>query len=214
MIAARDLEDVAGELRSRLDLAEPYSDPNVEHFGLRNAVFALRDTFLEVVSPMRPDAPAARLLERRGGDSGYMLMFQVGDLAAARDRARAAGLREVFEVSIEEMAEVHLHPADTRGAIVSLSEPQPPESWCWGGPGWSERAAPLRVAGAAVAVTDPGAVIERWQRVLGTGLANLGLRVMGDDRDRGLVEIILSAEHRERAPESFMLGGVQFVFES
>ena len=35
------------------------------YFGLRNAVFALGDTFLEVVCPQRPDTAAGRLLDRR-----------------------------------------------------------------------------------------------------------------------------------------------------
>ena len=71
VIAAHDLDDVAGQLRSALGLNEPFADPGVEHFGLRNAVFALRDSFLEVVSPIRPDTSAGRLLDRRGGDCGY-----------------------------------------------------------------------------------------------------------------------------------------------
>src|SRR5947209_3089065 len=66
VVAARNLEAVTSELRERLGLGEPYQDPAVEYFGLRNAVFALGDTFLEVVSPVRSDAAAARQLERRG----------------------------------------------------------------------------------------------------------------------------------------------------
>ena len=109
-----------------LGLGEPYNDPAVAYFGLANAVFAIGDTFLEVVSPTQPDASAARHLERRGGDGGYMLMLQVDDLAGARSRAGELGVREVFEVDVDEIAEVHLHPADMRGAIVSLSRPEPP----------------------------------------------------------------------------------------
>ena len=36
---------------SRCQLGEPFDDPGVAQFGLRNAVFAIGDTFLEVVSP-------------------------------------------------------------------------------------------------------------------------------------------------------------------
>src|ERR1700760_3315000 len=132
VLAVRDLDAVAGQLRTTLGLGEPYADPGVEHFGLRNAVFALGDTFLEVVSPIRADTSAGRLLERRGGDCGYMLMFQLADLAAARERARREGVREVFEVSLDDIDEVHLHPSDVRAAIMSLSQPKPPESWRWG----------------------------------------------------------------------------------
>src|SRR5436305_10139821 len=121
VLAARDLEEVAERLRDELGLGEPFADPGVGYFGLRNAVFALGDTFLEVVSPTGPDTAAGRQLERHGGDCGYMVMFQVDSLPEARERAGALGVREVFEVALDDMAEVHLHPADMRGAIVSLS---------------------------------------------------------------------------------------------
>ena len=142
VVAATELEPVAYKLTTALSLREPYNDPGVSYFGLHNAVFAVGDTFLEIVSPARDDTAAGRLIARRGGDCGYMLMFQVADLAAARERAAANGVREVFEVSLDDIAEVHLHPADIGGAILALSAPQPPETWRWGGEGWSGRAAP------------------------------------------------------------------------
>jgi hypothetical protein len=204
VVAARSLEPVAATLRRELGLGEPFADPGVDHFGLRNAVFALGDTFLEVVSPIREGTTAGRLLERRGGDCGYMLMFQVDDLAGARRRVAERAVREVFEVSLPDIAEVHLHPADMRGAIVSLSEPSPPESWRWGGPGWDERAAPgVSVAGAVVGVRDPEAVGERW-RFIAKGSA--GVEVVGDEADRGVVELRIAGA---RAP--FTVAGVRFV---
>jgi Glyoxalase-like domain len=188
VLAAADLDAVAARIREALDLGEPFADPGVEYFGLRNAVFALGDTFLEVVSPLRPGTSAGRLLERRGGDCGYMLMFQVPDLAAARERARAAGIREVFEVSLDDMAEVHLHPADMRGAIVSLSQPTPPGSWRWGGPDWPQRSvAHVSVAGATVSVADATDVATRWATVLGAPPP--GVDFAEDPNDPGLTEL-------------------------
>ena len=190
VIAARDLPAVAGRLRGELGLDEPYADPGVGYFGLRNAVFTLGDTFLEIVSPERANTAAGRLIERRGGDCGYMLMFQVGDLPAARARARELGIREVFAVELDDIAEVHLHPADIGGAIVSLSAPQPPESWRWGGPDWERRAAPGSVRGATVAVADPAAVAGRWAQVLGEAPS---VRFVPADGGAGVVEIELEA---------------------
>jgi hypothetical protein len=207
VLAARDLDAVAGELRDRLGLGEPFADPGVGHFGLRNAVFALGDTFLEVVSPTRPDTSAGRLIDRRGGDCGYMLMFQVPDLAASRESARALGVREVFEVSVEDMVEVHLHPSDMRAAIVSLSQPQPPESWRWGGPGWESRSAPLALAGATVAVAQPDEIESRWTEVFGASPRGAGVRFEPDGAERGLVEIVLDGG----PANAFELAGVRFT---
>ncbi|HUZ29054.1 MAG TPA: VOC family protein [Solirubrobacteraceae bacterium] len=210
VIAAHDLDHVVGQLRDELGLGEPFADPGVEHFGLRNAVFALGDSFLEVVSPIRADTAAGRLLERRGGDCGYMTMFQVEDLAAARERVRSLGVREVFEVSLDDVEEVHLHPADMRGAIVSLTTPRPPSAWRWGGPGWQERSAPLRITGATITVAEPATVGDRWATALGAPLERVGVQVSADEEDRGLVEVRVS---RFGGGDSFTAGGVQFVIE-
>jgi hypothetical protein len=205
VLAARELDPVVARLRSELSLGEPFSDPGVGHFGLHNAVFALGDTFLEVVSPVRDGTAAGRLLDRRGGDCGYMVMFQVDDLAAARARVSAAGVREVFEVSLDDIEEVHLHPGDMRGAIVSLSTPKPASAWRWGGPDWDRRSAPGRVAGVKIAVSDPDAVATRWQELIGS---LPGLSFIADEADAGPVEIAITG----RGGEATEIGGVRFVF--
>ena len=206
VLAAQDLEAVVARLRQTLSLGEPFADPGVAHFGLRNAVFAIGDTFLEVVSPARPDTAAGRLLERRGGDCGYMLMFQVSDLAAARARAAERGIREVFEVDLADISEVHLHPGDMAGAIVSLSAPRPASSWRWGGPDWEARSVRGGVAGATIAVADPDAVEDRWRAVIG----DLdGVRFVADERSRGPVEVVI--EGSLPASTGAEIAGVRFV---
>src|SRR5216684_2508390 len=82
-LVARDCGQVAGELRRAFRWPPPFHDPGVGRFGLTNAVFAAGDTFVEVVAPAQPDTTAGRYLERRGGDGGYMAIFQVPDVAAA-----------------------------------------------------------------------------------------------------------------------------------
>jgi hypothetical protein len=206
VIAAADLDAVAGQLRSSLGLAEPFADPAVEYFGLRNAVFALGDTFLEVVSPLREGTAAGRRIERAQGDCGYMVMVQVPALAPAREQASALGIREVFSVDFDDIAEVHLHPADMRGAIVSLSEPRPPASWRWGGPDWAARSAPLRVEGVRLAVGGAEMAKARWREVIG-GLPGISFTEAADEP--GLVEIVLSGG---RGP-GVQIGAVRLAFE-
>lgn len=209
VLVARDLEPTVERLREELGLGEPYRDPAVAYFGLADAVFAIGDTFLEVVSPVDPDRPGARTavgrLERSGaaGVAGYMAMLQVEDLAACRARSSALGVREVFEVDFDDIAEVHLHPGDVRGAIVSLSEPRPPASWRWGGPGWRDRAVPGGVLGITVAVPAPDQVAAQWADVAGG--PSPGCRFVPGEEARGIVELELEVGGVVRAvrPDRF-----------
>ena len=121
MLVAAELEPVAVQLRAELGLGEPFRDPGVGEFGLTNAVFALGDCFLEVVSPERPDTAAGRYLARHGA-GGYMTIFDLEDLEGARSRVEQLGIRVVWQVDLPDISGTHLHPADMRGAIVSLDQ--------------------------------------------------------------------------------------------
>ena len=169
-LVARDCDEVAGELRRAFGWAEPFKDPGVGQFGLTNAVFAAGDTFVEVVAPARPDTAAGRYLERRGGDGGYMAIFQVPDLHAARSRLADLGVRVVWTADLPDMAATHLDPRDVGGAIVSLDWAAVPDSWRWAGPSWTGRAPahePGGLAGLTIEVRDPRATAGRWAQVLG-----------------------------------------------
>ncbi len=169
-LVARDCGRVAGELRDAFGWPEPFRDPGVSRFGLTNAVFAAGDTFVEVVAPAQPGTTAGRYLDRRGGDGGYMAIFQVPDLEAARARLAGLGVRVVWTADLPDIAGTHLHPKDVPGAIVSLDWAAPPQSWRWAGPAWTGGApapAPGGVTGLTIEVADPAAAARRWAEVLG-----------------------------------------------
>ena len=169
-MVARDCGQVAGELRRTFGWPSPFHDPGVGQFGLTNAVFAVGDTFVEVVAPAQPDTTAGRYLQRRGGDGGYMAIFQVADLAAARRRVADLGVRVVWTADLPDIAGTHLHPRDVPGAIVSLDWATPEQSWRWAGPSWTGRAPehpPGGVTGLTIEVNDPAAAARRWAAVLG-----------------------------------------------
>jgi hypothetical protein len=170
VLVAAELEPVAAELQDALGLHEPFRDPGVGAFGLQNAVFALGDCFLEIVSPVQAGTAAGRYLERHAGDGGYMVMFDLEDLESARERAQQAGVRTVWQIDLPDISGTHLHPADMRAAIVSIDSSRPYGSWRWGGPQWTARmstGAPGRLASVTLAVVDTEEVTERWARVLG-----------------------------------------------
>jgi Glyoxalase-like domain len=165
VLAARDLDRAVEELRAKIPLGEPYADPGVGLFGLRNAVMPLGDTFVEVVSPVEDDTAAGRFLDRHG-DGAYMAMFQIDELAGARERAARLGIREVWSIELDDITACHLHPADIGAAIVSLDRPVPPESWRWAGP-W-EPQGDATTTGLTLSARDPDQLAARWREVLGT----------------------------------------------
>jgi hypothetical protein len=165
VIAANSL-DTADTLQAVLGLGEPFPDPGVKEFGLVNAVFAIGDQFLEVVVPTTAKAPARRFIDR-GGEGGYMAIFQTDDMEALRTRVDGLGIRRVWNVDLPDISASHLHPADIGGAIVSVDEPRPAGSWRWGGPGWRERSAPGRFTHAILETPDPDALAQKWGLVFG-----------------------------------------------
>jgi Glyoxalase-like domain len=204
VLAAHDLDAVVDELRAALPLGKPYADPGVAYFGLRNAVMPLGDTFVEVVSPVQEGTAAGRFLDRHG-DGAYMAMFQVEDLAAARARAAALGVREVWAIELDDISAVHLHPADIGAAIVSLDQPVPPASWRWGGP-WQPHGE-ARTSGLTLAARDADALGARWGEILG-----------GLDLEGGRVEVqpgehdAIAAFHISGLDDGYVqVGGARFV---
>ncbi len=187
-LVARDCGEVAGQLRQAFGLAQPFHDPGVSQFGLTNAVFAVGDTFLEVVSPAHPETAAGRYLERRGGDGGYMAIFQVPDLAAARGRLVDLGVRVAWSADLPDIAGTHLHPRDVPGAIVSLDWAAPPQSWRWAGPAWTGQAPEHGsggITGLTIEVGDPAAAARRWAAVLGISAGHRSRTVTVELPDSG-----------------------------
>ena len=172
VLAADDLDAAVAELRAALPLGEPFADPGVALFGLRNAVMALGDTFVEVVSPVQDRTAAGRFLERRG-PGAYMAMFEVDDLGAARACAAKLGVREVWGVELPDISAVHLHPSDVGAAIVSLDQPLPAGSWRWAGPEWEGRVSSDVGSGRLTGLTLRAAddVARRWTQLAGVSVA-------------------------------------------
>lgn len=208
---ARDLEPAHERLRDALGLGSPFRDPGVGAFGLHNVVCALGEDFLEIVSPTQAGTAAGRHLERRG-EGGYMLIFQVDDLAGARQRAQALGVRTVWSIDLDDISASHLHPADFGGTIVSIDQPRPPASWRWGGPDWIGHAgegALGRLAGVTVRVPEPETVAARWAEVLGLEPDGRKLRLDRDQQvtfelgDQGLAEIAVELPGAAAEPLAF-----------
>ena len=227
-LVAQDCDKTAAALQETFGWPEPFHDPGVGEFGLVNAVFAAGDTFVEVVSPVKPDTTAGRYLAKRGADSGYMAIFQMPSVEEARQRVEDAGVRVVWKVDLDDIAGPHLHPKDIPGAIVSLDWASPPGSWRWAGPDWTARVPDHvdgGISGITVEVDEPAVAAQRWARVLGVdpeisdGLVTVRLESAGqtlrfasaeDGRGEGITEVWLTPGVAGEA-EQAEIAGVRFA---
>ena len=208
-LVAHDLDAVVGELCERLAVTVCFEDPGVAEFGLRNALVTVGDQFLEVVSPTEEGTTAGRLLDKRGGDGGYMTIYEVDDLDARLAHLADRGVRVVWGIDLPDIRGRHLHPRDVGGSLVSLDEPVPNGSWRWAGP-WrahAETSVVTGIAGATVAAHDPAAMRARWREL---GLDHAVRFVPASARGEGIDGVDLVATDRTGTGESFRCSGVEF----
>ncbi len=220
-LVAADLAAAEAELSTPFEWSPVYRDPGVGVFGLHNVLYRVGDRFVEIVSPTTDGTTAGRLLERRGGDGGYMVIVQTDDLEAARRRIADADVRIVFTAEGEGVTGLHLHPSDVGGAILSIDECVDAADWPWAGPNWLgvERRDPVvsDLVGVTIQVEDPTATAARWAETLGVEVrdatvvvlddAELRFAPITDGRGPGVAAVDLVAADRTRVGEQLDLVG-------
>ena len=196
-LVASNLAETRGQFFQLLGLEDDFLDEGVGFFGLDNSVMPIGQTFLEIVSPNRDDTTAGRLLTRRSGDGGYMVLVQVGEIAPVSLRVDRLGIRKVWETDREEVTAFHVHPKDIGAAIVSFDEMRPPEEWVWAGPGWRNRRASHveAISGVTIQCKDPESVARRWSEVFAKLVEWEGERFVMC-LDEGLVDFVEAADGR------------------
>ena len=225
-LVAHDLRTVEGPVCDALGLEVCYRDPSLEVFGLRHGLYPIGDHLLEIVAPRHEDTTAKRFLERRGGDGGYMVIVQTDELGATRDRLASTDIRIAFEAKANGIEGLHIHPKDVGGAILSIDQATPPESWAWAGPDWTYHRREEVVndlVGIEIQASDPKAMAERWSLALGCPtnesdgasaieLSDATIRFVrdSDGRGDGLSAASLVAADRSRAGETIELCGFRF----
>lgn len=173
-LVAPDLAPAVQAFQAVFGLPVCYRDPHVAAFGLENALFALGDSFLEIVAPTRPDTAAGRFLQRSGGLGGYMLIFDCDDPAPFRARAAAAGVRVAYEIDHPGYRGVQLHPRDCRAAMLEFDHTDGGEAldgpYHPAGPDWQVARRPAQVQALVVAeveTPDPAGLSAHWAALMG-----------------------------------------------
>jgi hypothetical protein len=145
--------------------------------GIENLVFGAGSDFIEVLFPTREDATAARYRHRRGGDTGYMLILQTGDVAHFAELARQEGVRIAHTANFAEYVDIHLHTKDAGGTLLSMARHLPENRidgpWYPAGTAWETMPKSAKVKKiVAVELQDaaPEILAARWSRLLGLRL--------------------------------------------
>jgi catechol 2,3-dioxygenase-like lactoylglutathione lyase family enzyme len=209
---APDLDPVVDELVEVFGLRVCFVDPGVDEFGLRNALLLVGDQFLEVLSPTRPGTTVDRLLAKRGGAGGYMVIYEVDDLDRRVELLHQHGVRIVWAGDLPDIRGRHLHPTDVGGTLVSIDQPVPPGSWRWGGPDWArldqtESAVDL-IVGVEIGVGDASAVAARWCEL---ELDEAVQFAPAGPRGDGIDAMTMRTTDRGRVGEQHTIGGVWFT---
>jgi hypothetical protein len=136
---------------------------------LKNAVYAFGTTFLELLTPVAEGTTVGRLLAKRGGAGGYMVILQTDAIAEARARIDEAGIRVVDRLDRERAGFTHLHPRDVGGTLLSIDYMDSWDRWEWAGPDWQRSASPagdLAIVAAEMQGDDPVGIARRWAEIL------------------------------------------------
>jgi hypothetical protein len=172
-LVAPQLAPAVATLQALLGLPPCHRDPAVAHFGLENALFALGESFLEIVAPTRPDTAAGRFLARSGGRGGYMLIFDCDDPQARLRRAQALGVRLACAIDQDGYQGVQLHPRDCRAVMLEFDHTRGGEAldgpYHPAGPHWQAGRRPDRVQGLALAQVhspDAAGLAAHWAALM------------------------------------------------
>ncbi len=202
-LVAADRDRVVADLCAVLDLQVGFHDPQIETLRLHNAVIPVGEEFLEVVAPLVAGITADRYLQRRGGDGGYMLIFQTDDHPPRRRRVEELGVRIVAEFNAHGYTNMQLHPVDTGGTFLEIDHQEGALAWHPAGPDWRQAIRTelcTGIVGATVQCADPASVAERWSQIVEVPVT----RVARDDRpsaaclefDGSIVRFVEPADER------------------
>lgn len=218
-LVAPQIEPWVSTLCTVLGTMVSYVDPQVEKYGLVNALLPIGNAFLEVVAPTRDGTAAGRYLERRAGEGGYMVILECDAIEPWPGHLSAVGVRIANDLDYPgQYRGLQLHPRDTGGALLELNHTV---GGAWdgayhpAGPRWHGAQAgdaDERIVAAELQSADPLHLAGRWSEILrrpvraADGVATIDLDLGSlrfvtatDGRGEGLGGIDVKIPRHERA---------------
>lgn len=120
-IAVRDLDAAVAYYRDTFG-AELAHRETVESDGVEEALIAVAQSYIQLVSPTRADSPVAAYLEKRG-EGLHHVGYRVADCAVALEAVRAAGGRLIDDAprpGSRGTTVAFVHPKGALGTLIEL----------------------------------------------------------------------------------------------
>ncbi len=122
-IAVRDLEAAVDYHRRAFGATVEHREI-VERDGVEEALLAVADSYIQLISPTRTDSPVARFIERRG-EGLHHVGYRVVDCAAALAAMVAAGATPIDpepRPGSRGTTIAFVHPKGSFGTLIELVE--------------------------------------------------------------------------------------------
>ena len=122
-IAVEDLEAAVEHYRRTLGV-EPVHRECVESQGVEEVLFAVGESYVQLLGALGPETPVGRFLEKRG-PGVHHVGYRVERVADALERLRAEGVRLIDEeprAGSRGTTIAFVHPKDMGGVLVELVE--------------------------------------------------------------------------------------------
>ncbi len=125
-IAVRDLEAAVEYYRDTFGV-EPVHRERIESDGVEEALLKVADSYIQLLTPTRPDSPVAKFLDGRG-EGMHHVGYRVVSCADALDRVKAAGHRVIDQAprpGSRGTTVAFVHPKGAFGTLIELVEEPP-----------------------------------------------------------------------------------------
>lgn len=120
-VAVPDLDEAIEFYGRAFGIPVVHEEINEEQ-GVREAMLAIGDNYLQLLAPLRPDSPIGKFLDKRGPGI-QQVAFGVDDVEVAGQRLRDAGVRMLYDqpkIGTAGSLVNFAHPADCGGVLVEL----------------------------------------------------------------------------------------------
>ncbi|HZU79912.1 MAG TPA: methylmalonyl-CoA epimerase [Acidimicrobiales bacterium] len=120
-IAVHDLEAALDYYRSAYGATLAHRE-RIDSDGVEEALIKVADSYIQLLTPVRPDSPVAKYLERKG-EGLHHVGYRVADCAAALQSVRDAGGQLIDEAprpGSRGTTVAFVHPKGAFGTLIEL----------------------------------------------------------------------------------------------